>query len=129
MAALGFHSFAVNDFRTDMSARTRSFALRVLRLCGELHGDYVVEHVGKQVLKAASSVAANFRAACHAKSSSDFFSKLKMCEEKSIAACFWLDFIIDGQLKEGAQIESLKTEAYELASILSKTCLTLNNRK
>ena len=112
-----------------MSARTRSFALRVLRLCGELHGDYVVEHVGKQLLRAASSLAANFRAACHAKSSMDFFSKLKMCEEKSVVACFWLDFILDGQLRAGTQIESLKTEAYELASILSKTCLTLNHRK
>ena len=111
-----------------MSARTSSFTLRVLRLCGNLHGDYVVEHVGKQLLRAASSLAANFRAACHAKSSSDFFSKLKMCEEKSVVACFWLDFIIEGQLCVESQIEELKTEAYELTSILSKTCQTLNNR-
>ena len=129
MAAQVIHSFAVNDFRTDMSARTRSFALRVLRLCSTLHGDYIVEHVGRQLLRSASSLAANFRSACHAKSSPDFFSKLKLCEEKSIVSCFWLDFIIDGQLCEGSQIESLKTEAHELASILSKTCMTLNNRK
>lgn len=82
-----------------MSARTRSFALQVLRLCGELHGDYVVEHVGKQLL----------RAACHAKSSPDFFSKLKMCEEKSVVACFWL-------------------EANEIAAIISASCVTARAR-
>ncbi|MDO5470601.1 MAG: four helix bundle protein [Akkermansia sp.] len=92
-----------------MSARTRSFALQVLRLCGELHGDYVVEHVGKQLLRAASSLAANFRAACHAKSSPDCFSKLKMCEEKSVVACFWL-------------------EANEIAAIISASCVTARAR-
>ena len=105
-----------------MTARTRGFALLVLRLCSMLHGRYEVEHVGKQLLREASSVAANFRAAGHAKSSADFYAKLKSCEEKAVAACFWLEFIRDGNLLPEDRVVDLVSEAQELVAILASAC-------
>ena len=105
-----------------MTARTRIFALRVLRLCSCLHGRYEVEHVGKQMLRAASSVAANFRAAGYAKSAADFYSKLKSCEEKAVAACFWLEFIRDGNLLPAESVEELLSEVQELVAIIAGAC-------
>lgn len=117
----------MDDFRTEMTARTRSFALRVIGLCSGLHGRYEVEHVGKQLLRSATSVAANFRAAGYAKSSADFYAKLKSCEEKAVAACFWLEFIRDGNMLPEERVVGLISEVQGLVAILASACRKSND--
>ena len=113
-------------FKEEMQQRTQAFTLSVLSLCRLLHGCYEWEHVGKQLLRSASSVAANIRAAYHAKSSADFVAKYKLCEEKAVVACFWMDFIIDGNLLEKTDsLSQLRDEAHAIAALISKTCITL----
>ena len=119
----------MDDFRTGLAQRTRAFALAILSLCKNLHNGYESEHIGHQLLRCATSAAANFRAACHAKSSADFYAKLKICEEKAILAKFWLDFIVDGNLFPAEHIHELRAEAEHIARIFASSCRTLAEKK
>jgi len=77
-----------------------------------------VEVIIYQLLKASTSVAANYRAACRAKSRADFINKLKIVEEESDESLFWLEFIADLNLMDFKLLENLLKEANELVAIL-----------
>lgn len=96
-----------------MSARTRSFALQVLRLCGELHGDYVVEH---------------YRVAQHAISTKDFFNKMKVCEAEADETCYWLQLLVDGGMVASSRMNNIIQDANEIAAIISASCVTARAR-
>ena len=124
----------MNDFKADMTRRTKEFALRVLRMCSSsLKENYERVHVGHQLFRCATSVAANFRAACHAKSSADFLQKMKICEEEADEACFWIDFAVSAKFISEPMAAPLVAEAHEIACIISATCktsrLNLQNRR
>lgn len=97
----------MDDFKEKMILCTRALALRVPGVCRLLHGKYELEHVGKQLLRAATGVASNIRAVYHAKSSLDFAAKYKLCEERAVLTCFWLDFIVAGNLSDDASLPEL----------------------
>lgn len=78
----------MHDFKAEMTDRTRNFALPVFRLCKSLHGCYEMEHVGRRLLRSATSVAANFRAACYAKSTQVFMQKSKLVKKKRMLLVF-----------------------------------------
>lgn len=119
----------MHDFKAEMTDRTRNFALPVFRLCKSLHGCYEMEHVGRQLLRSATSVAANFRAACYAKSTQDFYAKIKTCEEKTDVACFWLEFIADGELLPADCVSEIRCEAVSIAGIIAAACKTVHAKK
>ena len=119
----------MENFKTEMTRRTKEFALRVLRMCSTtLKGGYEREHVGHQLFRCATSVAANFRAACHAKSSVDFLQKMKICEEEADESWFWIDFAVTAEFITIPMASALMSEAHEIACIISATCKTARAR-
>ena len=112
------------DFRETLTQRTRAFALRVFKLCTSLPNTPEAFHIRDQLFRCASSVAANYRASGRAKSDKDYLNKLKICEEESDEAEFWMDMLVASDLVSKHKIEALMKEASELTAIITASCIT-----
>jgi four helix bundle protein len=103
--------------KDDLIKRTKKFAHGCVKLAVSLLKTYLDNHIKGQLIRCSSSVAANYGAACHAISKAAFVSKLRIVIEEAGESEFWLEFIIDEQLKLEHSVQHLKIEAHELASI------------
>lgn len=99
--------------------RTKRFALRIMKLFRALpqRADALV--VGKQMLRSGTSVAANYRAVCRARSHNEFYSKLCVTLEEADETLLWLELLSDSGLVNPASVRDLKTEANELVAIFA----------
>lgn len=109
---------------TELKLRTKKFALRVIHLTRALKNDYVEVTIGKQILRSGTSVGANYRAACLAKSTSDFIYKLKIIEEELDETLYWMELLIEAELIPQAKLLSLQNECTELYKIISRSIKT-----
>src|SRR5436190_14463496 len=82
----------------ELRKRTKAFALRVIKVAGTLSKDFVGRRLGDQLLRAGTSVAANYRAACRARSTADFVNKLGIVEEESDESALWMELLIEAEL-------------------------------
>lgn len=103
---------------------TKNFAIRVFEMVEKLPESRGVEVIANQLIKASTSVAANYRAVCRAKSKADFINKLKIVEEESDESLFWLEFIVDLRLMDKKLLESLTKEANEFVAIFTAAVKT-----
>jgi four helix bundle protein len=101
----------------EMIARTKQFALRIMKLVGALPKSIQGRAIASQLMRSGTSVAANYRAACRSRSKAEFIAKLGTVEEEADESAFWLELIIEGDLLPAAQIQPLLTEAIELVAI------------
>lgn len=116
--------------KEDLKKRTKQFAIQVFRFIMKLDQIKVVEVISHQLLKASSSVAANYRAVCRSKSDADFLNKLKTVDEEADESMFWLEFVDELELKcDKKELKSLMMEANELVSIFSASIRTIKYRK
>jgi len=92
--------------------------LRVIKLVAALPKDIVTPVVGRQLVKSGTSVGANYRAACRARSAAEFISKLGIVEEEADESAFWLELIIEAGLMKTESVEPLLREAEELVAIM-----------
>jgi four helix bundle protein len=83
----------LNMTKEEMKARTRTFALRVIRLVQSLPGSDVAKVIGNQLLRSGRSVGANYRAACRARSTADFIAKLGIVEEETDESIYWIELL------------------------------------
>ena len=97
--------------------RTKKFGLDVIRLVEKLPKDEVSRILGRQLLRSGTSVGANYRAACRAKSSADFISKLGNVEEEADESGYWMEMLVDAQKLESAAAAPHIQEAGELTAI------------
>ncbi len=102
----------------ELKARTKDFALRVIRLVDALPNSVKGRAIANQIVRSATSVAANYRAAC-ARSRVEFIAKIGIVEEEADETAFWLELIIDSKIRSKAQIEPLLKEAGELVAIMA----------
>ena len=101
---------------TDLKARTKQFALRVMNTIPRtIQG----RAIAKQIIRSATSVAANYRAACRARSRAEFIAKIGVIEKEADESCFWLELIIDSGLLTEERIRPLLGEAGELVAIMA----------
>ena len=114
-----------------LQQRTNMFALRVLRVFRSLQDSREGRIIGQQLLRCATSVAANYRSACRARSRRDFLSKLGIVEEEADESLFWLEFIVQADMIPNAKLKELISEASELTAIFvsSRRTAKRNNRK
>src|SRR2546428_403954 len=103
---------------SEMKQRTKAFALRVIKLVGSLPGSLIARRLGDQLLRSGTSVAANYRAACRARSKADFISKLGVVEEEADESSLWMELLIESGLVPGHRLEKLLDEANQLTAIL-----------
>ena len=105
----------------DLKRRTKQFALRVLKLVAALPKSLAGKTIGSQLVRAGTSVGANYRAACRARSKLEFIAKIGIVEEEADESAFWMELIIEGELLKPRLVQSLLIEANELAKIMASS--------
>ena len=114
----------------ELKARTKEFALRVIRLVDALPTSVKGRAIANQVMRSSTSVAANYRAACRARSRAEFIAKIGVVEEEADETAFWLELFIDSKIHSKTQIEPLLKEAGELVAIMAASRKSaIGNRK
>jgi four helix bundle protein len=103
---------------TDLLRRTKEFSLRVLRLAGVLPRTEIGRIIIAQLVRSATSVGSNYRAACRARSKRDFINKLGTVEEEADESAFWMEMVMEGGLLPCSPVEALHHEAQQLTRIM-----------
>jgi four helix bundle protein len=101
----------------DLKERTKQFALRVIRLVKSLPNDDVGRVIAKQLLRSATSVGANYRAACRARSPAEFCAKMGIVEEEADESAYWMELLIEAEIVKPELLVELFAEANELVAI------------
>jgi four helix bundle protein len=102
----------------EFRARTKTFAVQIIKLCASLPDRRGMNSLVHQLLRSASSIAANCREACRARSHAEFISKIGTCEQEADETQLWLELIRDGHEVQSPQLEALIKECDELIAIL-----------
>lgn len=90
-----------------------------------LPGDPVASVIARQVLRSGTSVGANYRAACRARSKIDMIAKLKIVEEEADETLYWLELLVEANIVPRARLEPLMTETNELLAMTVASIITL----
>lgn len=98
----------------DLKERTFDYSLRIVRLVESLPSTCIGSVFGRQLLRCSTSVGANYRATCRAKSDKDFLSKMKICEEEIDESLYWLQLIKHAQIFSEGKLDGVISEANEL---------------
>jgi four helix bundle protein len=116
-------------FGQELKDRFKRFALGVMKLANALPYKNRGKLIGDQLFRAGTSSAANYRAACRARSNDEFISKLCIVEEELDECMFWLEIIIESDLIREELVKPLYNETNELLSITISSKKTLKNKK
>ncbi len=108
-------------FIEDMKARIKKFAVDIIKFCETLKASKASDVITFQLIKSSTSVGANYRAACRARSRKEFFSKMCIVVEEVDESQFWLEIIQESQLSnDPKELERLLNEADEISRITGK---------
>jgi four helix bundle protein len=102
----------------ELRNRTKQYAVDVTRFAQPLLGDFAARDPGAQLSRSAASAAANYRAACVARSHPEFRAKIGLALEECDESVYWLEFLRDAGLAQGEKLNRLLSEGRELARIL-----------
>jgi len=108
----------------ELTERTKRFGLRVMKLIDALPSTTSGRAVAGQLVRAGTSVAANYRAACRGRSKAEFIAKLGVVEEEADESAFWLEMIMDGGLLKRSKVEKLFDEASQITAIMAASRIT-----
>lgn len=103
--------------KEELQKRTKLFALRIIRLVESLPETKTAKTIGSQIIRSGTSVGANYRAACRAKSDADFINKLKIVEEEADETAYWLELLIESETIPEEKLKDLLKENNELIAI------------
>jgi four helix bundle protein len=110
---------AVSTNPKDLRDRTKVFAVRIVRLYRSLPFRTEVHVLGKQLLRCGTSVAANYRAACRARSRAEWIAKIGLVVEEADETVFWMEMLIDCEIVSEAKLHDLLKEARELTALFT----------
>ena len=116
------------DFEEQFKERTKEFALSVLRTVERVPTTAVAGVLVKQLIRSATSVGANYRAACRARSPADFIAKLAIAQEESDESEYWLELLGSLDLIRKDECLSLRDEGHQLTAILTRSIKTAKSR-
>jgi four helix bundle protein len=108
----------------DLKKRTKEFAIRIIHLVEALPNTRICDVIGKQILRAGTSVGANYRAACRARSNADFISKMGIVEEELDECMYWMELLIETGIILPERLKDLEKEADELLAIMVSSIRT-----
>jgi TIGR02436 family protein len=108
--------------------RTKQIGLSVIKLIDELPNKPSAWAVAKQIVRSSTSIGANYRAACRAKSVPDFLNKLKIVEEETDETMYWLEILEESELIRIDRIFDIKKEVNEILSIIVASIKTTKNK-
>jgi four helix bundle protein len=113
----------------ELKLRTKKFALAVINLTHSLPPGKTGDVIGKQLLRSATSVGANYRSACRARSNADFISKITIVEEEADESMYWLELLGEAGIFDEVKIAGLRKEADELTAIFTAAGRTAKKRQ
>jgi four helix bundle protein len=116
------------EFAEAMKARTKAFAVEMVRFYRRLPSSDEARVLGRQALRSGTSIAANYRAACRAKSEADFISKLGTVVEETDETTLWLELFEEAGVCSPKATRQLKQQSEELLRILSASLATARRR-
>ncbi len=102
----------------EMKERTKKFALRVIKMVRNLPKDFVAQAIGKQVLRSATSVGANYRAASRGRSPAEFQAKLGIVLVESDETAYWIELVKDSGILPATKLAALLEEANEITAMM-----------
>ena len=112
----------------EFKRRTKHFALRVIRLIEALEAlpyNLNARVISKQLIRSATSVGANYRSACRAKSTADIIAKLSLVEEEADESLFWMELVVESGLLPQERLTELMSEANEIVAMTVTSIKTL----
>jgi four helix bundle protein len=105
---------------SELKARTKTFALRVIKMSRAIpKNDDAARVIAKQILRSGTSVAANYRASCRARSQAEFISKIGTVEEEADETALWLELLAESGIMSARKLAALLGEANELTAIMA----------
>lgn len=117
------------DLKEQIKDRTKKIGLDVIKMVGDMPaGNIALRAVSAQIVRCATSIGANYRAACRAKSDADFLNKLKIVEEETDETLYWLEILEDGNFVDSKSLDELKKETNGILSIIVASIRTVKNR-
>jgi four helix bundle protein len=108
----------------DFRKRTKTFALRIMTLVGQLPKATAAQVIGRQLLRSGTSVGANYRAACRARSHADFIAKLGIVEEECDESLYWMELLIESGAVKTERLSLLMHEANEILAMVVQSINT-----
>ena len=112
----------------ELKTRTRLFALRILKLADALPPTIEGRAIKGQLVRAGTSVGANYRAACRGRSRAEFIAKIGVVEEEADESAFWLELIIEGAFLKSNRVKPLLEEANELTKIMASSRISASRQ-
>ena len=112
----------------DLQTRTVRFALSIVSFVQDLPENYDARTLGRQLLRAGTSVGANYRSACRARSKKDFISKMGIVEEESDETEYWLFLLRESGICDPGNTDPLRSEADEITTMVVASIRTARSR-
>ena len=112
----------------EMKHRTKTFAIEVIKLAKLLPDDFVHAHISRQLMRSGTSVGANYRSSCRAKSEADFISKMSTVEEEADEAGYWLELLVETGAISLRSVSALMSESEQLVRIAVASIKTARGR-
>ena len=103
----------------ELKRRTKGFAIRIVKLFRSLPRTEEARIIGKQVLRSGTSVAANYRAVCRARSKAEFIAKIGVVVEEADGTIFWLELLVETGIAQQNRMDNMLAEANELLAIFA----------
>jgi len=114
--------------REAIKRRSKEVSLAIINMTEKFPGKMAAVHVAKQIIRSSTSVAANYRAVCRARSNKEFIAKLEIAIEEADETLFWLEIIKDKKWFVESQIDKIFGEMNELLSIFISSAKTVKNK-
>ncbi|MCJ7748510.1 MAG: four helix bundle protein [Deltaproteobacteria bacterium RBG_16_49_23] len=115
--------------KKDLKERTKKFALKVIKVVEMLPRGRIADILGRQLLRSGTSVGANYRSACRARSTADFISKMGVVEEEADETIYWMELLIEAGLVRKDDLISLLDEANQILAITISSIKTARKSK
>ena len=119
----------IDESKSDLRHRTKEFALRVIKLYSALPKSTEAQVIGKQILRSGTSVGAQYREACRARSNAEFISKMQSALQELDETSYWLELLADGVIVPAERLLSLRDETNQLTAIFVSSIKTAKARK
>ncbi|KAF2341750.1 four helix bundle protein [Flavobacterium tistrianum] len=112
----------------EMKMRTKKFSLMIIDLAEKLPNSNVVRSIASQIVRSGTSVGANYRAVCRARSDKEFVAKMNIVLEEADETLFWIEIIKEKMWIAKEELEMALKEANELTAIFVSSLKTVNSR-
>ena len=114
----------------ELKARTKTFALRIIKLTRAIpkSDDAGRVVIAKQIVRSGTSVAANYRASCHARSQAEFIAKIGTVEEEADETALWLELLVESGIMPARKLSALLEEADALTAIMAASRKTASGK-